>query len=190
MNVYFCAKNAMNMDYKIFCFEYMLFQLMEWYRDLRPSQNPLNSFTRLKSLKLLFFVATVEASESNEGLLSIFDNFYAMGNGPVESDVYNAMVENTMSIFDFSDRCPLQKCEVEDSTFDAIDRDVKEQIQHSIKILRERNPSIILYTPFQLVELSHTRESWSVAMEIASLLGKGSAKMNKFLMQSENKSFQ
>ena len=136
MNVYFCAKNAMNMDYKIFCFEYMLFQLMEWYRDLRPSQNPLNSFTRLKSLKLLFFVATVEASESNEGLLSIFDNFYAMGNGPVESDVYNAMVENTMSIFDFSDRCPLQKCEVEDSTFDAIDRDVKEQIQHSIKILR------------------------------------------------------
>ena len=101
MNVYFCAKNAMNMDYKIFCFEYMLFQLMEWYRDLRPSQNPLNSFTRLKSLKLLFFVATVEASESNEGLLSIFDNFYAMGNGPVESDVYNAMVENTMSIFDF-----------------------------------------------------------------------------------------
>lgn len=92
MNVYFCAKNAMNMDYKIFCFEYMLFQLMEWYRDLRPSQNPLNSFTRLKSLKLLFFVATVEASESNEGLLSIFDNFYAMGNGPVESDVYFSFI--------------------------------------------------------------------------------------------------
>lgn len=175
-------------EQKILGFEYMLYHLMKWYQELRPNKSPLETFTRLKSLKLLFFVSTIEASQTNDGLLDIFDNFYAMGNGPVESDIYNAMIKNTMTIYDFSDRCPRVKCKPEEVIF-KLNQTTKEKIEHSIKVLKERNPLIILYTPFQLVELSHTRESWVVAMEIASLLGKGSAKMDKSLMKSEDKSF-
>ena len=62
---------------KILYFEYIIHLLLQWHKEIYSNVNPIASFTRLKSLKLLFLVSSVNATQDNNGLLDIFDKFYA-----------------------------------------------------------------------------------------------------------------
>lgn len=78
-----------NPDLKKQAFEYLLNGLLQWFSNGELYKNS-NSFSRVKVLKLLFFVAVIKDADGND-LLDIFDKFYAMPHGPVESDIYNYM---------------------------------------------------------------------------------------------------
>lgn len=81
---------------KIEAFDYML-HLFEKWRDNHETIKG-KPFPKLTAMKLLFLAAAPKKDRGDD-LLDIFDNFYAMPYGPVESDVYNAMCEDKLPSF-------------------------------------------------------------------------------------------
>lgn len=161
---------------------------MEWFKELSPGINSLNSFTRLKSLKLLFLVSAIKATNDDDGLLDIFDKFYAMQHGPVESDIYNAMVTSKTLMFNFEERITTVK-NSNVHIFDQIPSTLKMKIKACIDALRKENDSIVLYKSFDLVDITHKWESWQVALKIAHILGKRSELMSVATIKKDLKYF-
>ena len=181
------------MNNKLLCFEYVLTQLISWYKELSPDDAELVSFTRLKVLKLLFFVATIRLNDTapineDNDLLNIFDNFYAMQHGPVESDVYNAMVSSNLEHYDFKS-LTINIGTIDNNSFNTINRETRDRIDVSIQLLRNNNENIVLYTAAQLVELSHKWDCWKMVMHMAELFSKGSMLMRVEIIRNSRKYF-
>jgi uncharacterized phage-associated protein len=164
---------------KILCFEYIILKLTDWYKELNPTvTHPEYVFGKLKSLKLLFFVSTVNATEKNPSLLKIFDKFYAMAYGPVEGEIYDAILNKETSYFDIEDRISTIKSENARSTFfNELSSELKEEVDQCITTLKSKNERLVNLKPFQLVDISHKWPVWSGAMSIAQIFGKRSELM-------------
>ena len=80
------------MSNKKLLFEYLVFRLDEWKKQLNNTNKILLSKLRLQ--KILFLVCACDATNENRRLLDVFDNFYALPYGPVEMDIYEAMKED------------------------------------------------------------------------------------------------
>ena len=173
---------------KILEFEYLIYLLLSWYKELHPNENPILSFSRLKSLKLLFLVSAVNASEGNEGLLGIFDKFYAMQHGPVESDIYKAMTLDETIFFSYKNRITDYKGK-DARIFDNIEFKTSKIIKESVDALKKINPKIVEYKPFDLVNITHKWNSWQVAFEMAQIFGKGSESMSIESIKKDTKYF-
>ena len=180
------------MGKKILYFEYIVSLLVQWYEQECPvlKGKALSSFTRLKALKLLFLVTAVDASPKAEedGLLNIFDNFYAMQHGPVESDIYDAMVHHKTSVYEFEGTRTIKK-EVDSDPFLGIDEQEKMMLEGSVESLKKKNPNLITYKPFDLVDVTHKWSSWQVAYKVAQFIGKGSERMSIESIKQDNKYF-
>lgn len=164
------------MSDKILAFEYLLTQLIKW------NNNDSSSFTRLKALKLLFFVAAVK-NEFGQDLLDVFDNFYALPNGPVESDIYNCITADSLSYYSFKTFSVSSKRVFDDQH---IKQELKDRIDLAINRLRSINPEIVKYSAEHLVTLSHCWTAWRNSISIANLLGKGSYKMSGSLIRTSD----
>lgn len=155
-------------------FEIIVFELIEWYNRCASPQANLESFTKLKLQKLLFLLSASTATINDKKLLNIFNNFYAMPYGPVESDIYNAMIHNDFEHISFTHgHIEITKHLIIDSF-----KDETALIQEAISLIQKENPRLILYTAAQLVEITHKWTSWKYAFDIAKLRKKGSEKMN------------
>ena len=153
-------------------FEYLVTKLIEWKDDL-ASQQSSNSFTKIKVLKLLFFVSAVK-DENKKDLLDIFDNFYAMPYGPVESDIYNFINKDELDNYSFSDvYMELKSPRINDN----LDSTTKSRIDNAIDTLKKNNRNIITLRAFELVDISHKWNVWKNSMKVAELLGKSSQLM-------------
>ena len=91
---------------KILLFEYLMYHLIEWYKNVVSNNQIQNKhFSRLTALKLLFFVSTIKDTENEErDLLDIFNNYCAMQYGPVEIDIYTAIVSEKTKLYKFGVR--------------------------------------------------------------------------------------
>lgn len=165
------------------CFEYIVSKLLEWNKEQKGDQM---NFTKLKLQKLLFLISAIKADSQNKGLLDIFDSFYAMQYGPVESDIYNAMVNNQFSNFSFENR------EIKyNSTHNTIlDKTEQKMIDRAIQSLKEKNIKLVLCSASELVDITHKWKSWKYAMVVANAMGKGSEKMNVDNICNDEKFFQ
>ena len=169
-------------------FEYAIFKLVEWFKEIEPQKNVTHHFSRLVSLKLLFFISTIKnsvnicnqvnASKTNESsdLLDIYENFYAMQYGPVEIDIYTAIVTSQTQNYIFGIHSLKGSPNI--NVFNCLPQNFKDRIDESITRLRVINPNIVSYAPFQLVELSHKWDAWQNAMATAELFGKGRERMS------------
>lgn len=139
-------------------FQHVIHELLMWYGLEKNVEN--NDFSVLKSLKLLFFVTAASTELRENSLLKgVFDNFYAMPYGHVESDIYNYIrngeskndryhITNSKTVINYSISMP------------NIDLSIKKRIQDSIFILKNLNYNIVFMNQFDLVELSHKWDSW------------------------------
>ena len=173
-----------NKQTKKMAFEYLLTLMQKWGNEKNPSVH-YYSFTRLKALKLLFFAAAVKNKEGQD-LLDVFDNFYALPNGPVESDIYNLITSDLLSYYSFKDfyftaKQPYNEEELSD--------DIKVRINTAVEALKQKNERIVSYSAEQLVLLSHTWVSWQTSIQIAKALGKGSYHMDVVKIRSNNQYF-
>ena len=171
---------------KLLSFEYLLYRFMIWYEEDQQITDAshrkfLSEFSRLKVLKLLFLVAAIQ-DDCKKDLLTIFDKFYAMQHGPVESDIYNAMVKDDFTFFRFKDRQTTFKTDLA-FNFDSIEKD---NLDRSIKLLRDINPRIVSYSAMDLVEITHKWISWKSSYMVAQMLGKGSQLMPTDLIKNDN----
>ncbi len=172
---------------KIYYFEYTLNQLLEWY-SRKSGQSDTNDISILKALKLLFFVSAVNANpESEETLLdNVFNEFVAMPFGHVESTVYNKIRESKGRLEYFNiDTHTTTRISPFDSNKGNLH--IKAEIQRSIKLLSEKNPELILYSAFDLVEVSHLWYSWQVNYKKAKSQDLGSYKISQMDIKLESK---
>ncbi len=177
----------MDINSKIRYFDYFISRVI--YTMFDNGQSVLNEvvmenvdkcrLNKLKLLKLLFFVSAKNVS--GEYLLDdIFDNFYAMPYGPVESDVYNHINETPNYLIGTSDialRTGKLLC------LD-LDRDICARIDNSVIAVNEINPKLFRMDTFDLVELSHKSDSWRIAFAEAQRQGKFSIQMPKEVIKS------
>ena len=164
---------------KILLFEYLVYRLIEWYKDYASNQQNINNhFSRLTTLKLLFFVSTIKDAENkNRDLLDIFDSFCAMQYGPVEIDIYTAIVNGETTLYTFGVHELVQTTQ-DYSIFDSLDLQCKRRIEKAILLLKEKNPKIVSYPASLLIDISHKWDAWQDAMSIASMLGRRSENMS------------
>lgn len=148
-------------------FSYILEQLIAWYTEVATEPRGYeHAFSKLTTLKLLFLVSAVPNGENND-LLDIFDKFYALPYGPVESDIYNSINELDIPNFTISDK-GIQK---EENVSVLVDSDTKKRIDSSVSELRRQNSTIVLCPAFKLVDITHKWESWNKAYEFAKFMG-------------------
>ncbi len=161
---------------KILLFEYAIHKLMDWHKETVSESNIESHFTRLASLKLLFLLsATKDLQNGDQDLLGIFDNYCAMQYGPVEVDIYAAIVYKKTSFFDFGNYAIIQKATPD---FSALSTQLKDQVDRGITILKSFNPRLISLRASQLVNITHKWAAWRMAIGTAELLGRGSEKMS------------
>lgn len=173
---------------KILCFEYIVSLLIKWHQKQTGNDTLyLLTFSKLKVLKLLFFVSAVDATCEDNGLLDIFDNFYAMQHGPVESDIYDAITYNETNKYQFSDRSINDINHQFD--FSNLSVSTKKRLDNSLKSLINKNQNLILFSAFDLVDLSHKWNCWKISIETAHLLNVGSIKMNTEIIKKDRKFF-
>ena len=157
-------------------FKYIVFKLLEWHKE-KIGKEDLSSFSRLKVLKLLFFVSSVTSKEYPNGLFDIFDKFYAMSYGPVESDIFNNIsIGNYDEWFQISNKIITKGDFFNEIPSETINYH-KYLIDITINQLKEINDDIILYTHYELIDLSYKWDSWRDAMNIAKMIENPSEKM-------------
>lgn len=157
------------METKKIAFGYMITLFLDWYKEENKTENTqdcYSAFSKLSLLKLLFLGAAIKAEEDAD-LLDIFDNFSALPYGPVESDVYNSIIDDSIPQYTIGDRL----IQIKDNDSVNIEEPLKSRIESSVNALREENPNLINVCAFQLVEITHKWKSWSDAYSFAEFLG-------------------
>lgn len=166
-------------------FLFFIQKLTERYIQLHIS---IETITRATVLKMLFFMVlnNQEQRKSNielKDLLDIFDNFYALPLGPVESDCYNEVVKK----WEFEDWLKSTKWNLltlpnfQEGT-DVVDQDVQSAITFGIEQLPEQ---FFHLSSTQLINKSHLFPSWSNAFDKAIQYDKQAWPMTKARIQED-----
>lgn len=158
-------------------FEYIVYKLNDLKNEFQIHDDSI--FTKLRLQKLLFLVSTINATSDNKGLLDIFDNFYALPYGPVESDIYDSMNKNDFTNIKFNgNKCVLSN--LNENTFTSLDYKYKDLVNNSIQKLKEKGviKEYLEMPVFDLVNITHQWTVWQVAMSIAKMLNSGSESMS------------
>nr|WP_258691450.1 Panacea domain-containing protein [Tenacibaculum aquimarinum] len=125
-------------------------------------------------------------SNSQDSLLdTVFDNFYAMPYGHVESDVYSIIKENLIEGVSINNK----NTTLSTSTNYILDKTISKKIQDSINKLKHLNPHLIELTSFDLVELSHSWYSWQYYYSLAQKQGLNSLEIENSVIKDEDKIF-
>lgn len=177
------------MNPKIIAFEYFVYQLNNWYKEVYGNVEE-NDLSTLKVLKLLFFATAVGTNKDSENTLldCVFDNFYAMPYGHVESDIYNSAKANLIKNI----RLEYESSVVLDAKqiIENISEEIKQKIDNQIIQLKSINFELIKYSSFELVELSHKWYSWVKNYNRAKNDGKYSVNIPIEDIKSEIKIYQ
>lgn len=149
-------------------FEYMVYKLVQWYRETHEGQNP--QLTKLRLQKVLFLLSAVNATLAEKGLLQVFNRFYAYPLGPVEIDIYNAMNKNLFAHIRFEGT----ECEVEemsDDMFLHIEEKFRTMVDEAIQSLQKFDRDYLAMPAYDLVEITHNWTAWQVARLLAKIDG-------------------
>lgn len=173
---------------KIPYFDYFISQII--FRQFNDNKSDLDFIIRsnidkcglnkLKLLKLLFFVSVLKVDDKYL-LDDIFDNFYAMPYGPVESDVYDNISNLTNYIVGDRD---ISLKENADFTYPQKASDaLYSRIDKCVNALYDRNQALFNMPTFDLVELTHKADSWRIVFAEAQRRGKYSLHMPKEIIK-------
>lgn len=157
------------MERKKKAFSYMISLFLNWYKEENKIENIqvcYSAFSKLSLLKLLFLGAAIKTEEGTD-LLDIFNNFSALPYGPVESDVYNSIIDDSIPQYTVGDRL----IQIKENDPVIIEESLKSRIEKSVNTLRKTNPNLINASAFQLVEITHKWKSWTDAYSFAEFLG-------------------
>jgi uncharacterized phage-associated protein len=178
----------MNILDKIRYFDYFISQIigLNTSTEITPSQvlSAVSKYklSKLKLLKLLFFASVVNV-DGKYLLDDVFDKFYAMPYGPVESDVYDHISMVTNYAIDNRSICLRNPGSVI-SYNESFSKEICQRISESVKKLYDINPSLFTMSSFDLVELSHKADSWRIVYSAAQRQGKFSLYMPHEIIKS------
>jgi hypothetical protein len=176
---------APQQKYKLF--EYMVDGIIDWYREVDASVNIYTDLNRLKLIKLNFFISAASTEGRQAGLLNYFNDFRAMPFGHVESEVYDQIKINPIGTRKYHlGKYSITIENVASDYFSDIEMYMPE-INQAILLLKNKNPNLVKYQSFDLVELSHEWTSWKMVFNIAKSKGLNSMPIPKEIIINENK---
>lgn len=176
-------KNDFQQTVKLF--EYTLICFLDWFVNSVEHPNKCNDISVLKSMKLLFFLTAETYSNGHSKIIDEhFNNFHAMPYGPVESDIYNYLKDKNgvlsfitvdtngirINPSDSLSEKPFLNLivELKNTMKELVDNnELTAIINQAIESMRQRNNNLVIYTPFDLVDLSHRWYSWKKNISIA-----------------------
>ncbi len=168
---------------KIYAFDYMLSLFEEWYNEDNKEQNRgFEKCSKLSVLKLLFLASAPKGGDSID-LLDVFDNYYALPYGPVESDIYNAIQNDELPSYTVKDRTIVAKNAQIPLPY-SVDRFCN--IKRAVDELKSVNSSLVKLNAFELVEITHKWESWNKSIEFARFMGVSSYKMTPMDIRADS----
>lgn len=178
---------------KIETFEYVLFELVNWFMNKKNISNyddfnQNNDLNKLKVIKLHFFVTAIDSNNNN--LLEVFDKFFAMPYGHVESDIYNSLGKLNFFTVDVKKLIINDLKTFDEDCFINVEKEIKNQIKESIEKLKVTSPNIINYNALDLVELSHTWFSWKSMFSFAQSNNRNSEHIPSNIIKDEIKNFE
>jgi uncharacterized phage-associated protein len=177
---------------KLLYFEYTIKSLLRWYEEL-GLQGDQNNFSVLKSLKLLFFVSAAKSESSKKSLLleDVFDEFYALPYGHVESSVYKEIkvLDGNLNYYQINNSRVSCLDNADLKVFEDLNTEITEEIDASIQYLKDTNKYLVRMSPFDLVNLSHAWYSWQKYYQLAKDSGSLSSKIPFEIIKSEDKLF-
>lgn len=158
-------------------FEYLVFRLDEWKKDIEKGNEKVHAFTKLRLQKILFLVCAWNVDNKNPKLLDIFNQFYALPYGPVEIDIYEAMKNNqTFRHISFNgNECMYSK--IESSMFTSISSLHRQWINEAVDDFIKNDRKYLTMPVFNLVDITHRWSAWQIAMQYAKLCGHSREKM-------------
>lgn len=163
------------MNNKKLLFEYLVFRLDEWDKQMNNTNKIQLSKLRLQ--KILFLVCACNATNENRRLLNVFDKFYALPYGPVEMDIYEAMKKegSFQNIHFIDNNCEYNK--FDESIFSELLYEERKWVDDAIQKFKSENKKYLTMPVFDLVEITHQWTIWKISMDIAQLLGRKQVKM-------------
>ena len=169
-------KEELDVEEKKITFEYIVYKLNELKNEFQIKDDSI--FTKLRLQKLLFLISTINTTNNNQGLLAVFNNFYALPYGPVESDIYDFMNNNEFKNIKFNgNQCDLSN--LNDNGFDSLPQQSKTLVNNSIQKLKEKGviKGYLEMPVFDLVNITQQWTVWIVCNCVAEMLNDGSEKM-------------
>lgn len=168
-------KQIMN---KNLLFEYLVFRLDEWKKNIEKRNEKVPAFTKLRLQKILFLVCAWNVENTNRKLLNIFNQFYALPYGPVEIDIYEAMKNNqTFQHISFNGNECIY-CKLESAMFASISSVHRKWIDEAMDDFVKNDRKYLTMPVFDLVDITHRWSAWRITMDIASFFGKKIEKMS------------
>ena len=165
---------------KKYAFEYIVYKLVQWSEEM--GIDPLVNLSKLKIIKLHFFICANSTTPNNSGLLKTFDKFFAMPFGHIESEIYSAILNDELEYYLIENNSISFKKNFEKKNFGD-----KNDIDNSVDELKIKNINLISYNAFDLVDLSHSWTSWSSMYNLAQSRDKFSIEIPETLIQKEQK---
>ncbi|WPO80029.1 type II toxin-antitoxin system antitoxin SocA domain-containing protein [Flavobacterium sp. KACC 22761] len=176
------------MSTKIEIFETIVHRLKDWYMEENKITsiekfNQSNDFSILKLIKLHFFVTAIN-SNTDPILLDKFE-FFAMPYGPVETDIYRKIKDNS-SFSNFSIN-NFKTTFIDNTPSTNIDGAVNNSIDEAIITIKKIDSCFVNADAGSLVELTHKWDSWKFVYAEAVRSGIYSKKIEKDLIVRDNK---
>lgn len=152
-------------------FEYLVFRLDEWKKNIESTGKSVPAFTKLRLQKILFLVCAWNVTKTERKLLNVFNSFCALPYGPVEMDIYEAMKSNrAFQYISFNgNKCVYSN--LEKSLFEGDDSKETKWIDEAVNFFIQDRRRYLYMPVFDLVELTHRWSAWKISMDIATILG-------------------
>jgi uncharacterized phage-associated protein len=141
-----------------------------------------NDLSKLKLFKLHFLTSAILTDEKNDGLLEIFDKFYALPFGPVEGDIYDNLTK--LNYFAITSECTSI---ITDFDPTGLDEEITTKINTQFEALITQNNTILDLVSTDLVEITHKWNAWKIAFRNARQEHKYSRLMSSDLIKVSNK---
>ena len=151
-------------------FEYLVFRLDEWKKNIEKRNEKVPAFTKLRLQKILFLVCAWNVENTNRKLLNIFNQFYALPYGPVEIDIYEAMKNNqTFQHISFNGNECIY-CKLESAMFASISSVHRKWIDEAMDDFVKNDRKYLTMPVFDLVDITHRVTIQRMPMQLLSML--------------------
>lgn len=168
---------------KLLITKYILYKFSIWYEEIY-GESDNNDLSILKSLKLVFLLATINSNKENENLLDMGFEFAAMPYGPVEKDIYDCYKNGLLE--DLIDKSGLKINNLRDIISNkSLNEEDKTVIDNNLALLKSYNYYLISKSASYLVDLTHKFTSWKKNYKLAVSAGKYSHDIPKIDIQQD-----
>lgn len=146
-------------------FSYLVGKLIEWRKEVTGEEFKEDMFNKLSLLRLLFLVVAFDRlDDSDNGLLKIFNNFYAQPYGPVEKDIFKDIQTDGIPGYKIDDNKVVKKDE--DVDYSEING-ITAKIDIIIVMLKVINNELVTLSSPELIEITQQWSSWNRAFSYA-----------------------